>query len=299
LTYGADSLFRHQYFAQGMYDSRTKKPLIGLSYTNQSFYPIFSISAYNDNTWYSDNEIIEELNSNTNIAIPLNTSWAVFTGINYDYRKVDFLHERSRRLGVFWGIGYNETSTTLSAISWAESGSSGYLRYSLYPKGMSTYNEYQIDGQITFFIPLWSHHVLAFNNSAAYTYGNPSMFFLVGGEVSSLIFGSKSFLLRGYPISYRATRTVYVSNIEYRFPIWTINDGPGISPIFFRKLHGAVIMDNGFIGKNFRTDLHSFGFELRTDGNILYHMPVTLMIGLYKAVDIPNAQLFVGISSLF
>ena len=90
LTYGSDALFRHQYFAEGAYDSRTKKPLVGLSYTNQSFYPIFSISAYSDNTWFSDNEIIEDLNSNINIAIPLNTSWAVFTGINYDYRKLDF-----------------------------------------------------------------------------------------------------------------------------------------------------------------------------------------------------------------
>jgi len=300
MTYGSDALFRHQYFAEGMYDSRTKKPLIGLSYTNQSFYPIFSAAIYNDNTWFAEDQIIENLNSEISMAIPLNTSWLAFTGVAYNYRKLDFMGERSRRFGMFWGIGYDETSTTMSAISSAEEGTAGYLRYTLYPKGMSTYQEYEIDSQISFFVPLWwDHHVLAFNNTGAYTYGNPDMFYLVGGEASSLIFGSKSLLMRGYPISYYATRAVYISNIEYRFPIWTINRGPGLAPIFFRKIHGAIIMDNGFLGKNLRVDLHSFGFELRTDGNILYHVPVTLRLGLYKATDIPNAQLFVGISSVF
>ena len=301
MVYGSDALVRHQYFISGAYDSRTKRPLVGLSYTNQSFYPVISISAYNDNTWWSDNNIIEDLNSNINISIPLNTSWSVYTGLDYGYRKIDFEQKRTKRVGTFWGIGYNETSTTLSSISSAESGSSGFLQYGLYPKGFgSTYNEYQIDGQINFFVPLWwEHNVLAIANNAAYSYGNPNSFFLVGGEGSSLVFGAKRFLVRGYPISYYSARTLFISNIEYRFPIWTINDGPAMSPIFFTKIHGALIMDNAFIGKNFSTDLHSFGGELRTSGNIFYHIPVTLRIGLYKAVDIANAQLFFGISSVF
>jgi len=299
--YGADALLRHQYFASGAYDSRTKKPLIGLSYTNQSFYPIVSISAYTDNTWYADNEIIEDLDSKINISIPLNTSWSVYTGVDYGYRKIDFMGERTKRFGTFWGVAYDETSNTMSSISSAETGSAGFLQYSLYPKAMgSTYNEYQIDGQANLFIPLWwKHNVLAINNNAAYTYGNPDRFFLVGGEGSSLIFGSKRFLVRGYPISYYATRTLFISNIEYRFPIWTINDGLPMSVIFFKKISGALLMDNAFVGKKLKTDLHSFGGELRTSGNIFYHIPVTLRIGLYKAVDIPNAQLFFGISSVF
>lgn len=301
IIYGADALLEHQYYISGAYDSRTKKPLIGLSYTNQSFYPIISVSAYNDNTWFDNGDIIEDLNSNVNISIPLNTSWSIYTGIDYSYRKLDFLGERTKRLGTFWGVGYNETSTTLSSISSAESGSAGFFQYSLYPKGMgSTFNEYQIDGQISLFVPLWwDHNVLAINNNAAYSYGNPDRFFLVGGEGSSLVFGAKRFLVRGYPISYYATRTLFISNIEYRFPILTINDSLPMSVIFFKKISGALLMDNAFVGRNFRTDLHSFGGELRTSGNIFYHIPVTLRIGLYKAVDIPNAQLFFGISSVF
>ena len=181
LTYGADALFQHQYFASGAYDSRTKKPLIGLAYTNQSFYPSFTISAYSDNTWLSDSEIIQDLDSSILMNIPLNTSWSIFTGTAYSYRKLDFIGVRTKRFGLFWGVGFNETSNTLSSISSAETGFAGFLRYSLYPKSMdSSYNEYQIDSNLSFFIPLWEHHVLAFNNDLAYSYGNPYMFFVVG-----------------------------------------------------------------------------------------------------------------------
>ncbi|MFH1222917.1 MAG: hypothetical protein V1647_01070 [Pseudomonadota bacterium] len=302
MIYGADALFRHQYSIAAAYDSRVSTPSVGVSYTNQSFYPIFNISAYTENLYYSQNETIQDFISNINVAVPINTSWSVLSGVSYYYRMLDFESRRTKRYGFYGGVGFDETASTPSTISSGERGAAGYAKYSIYPKSMgSTYHSYQIDSNIRFFIPLgWgSHHVLAFNNDIGYTYGDQSMFFIAGGEYSAFIFGSKRFLMRGYPVSYFATYSIAVSNIEYRFPIWTINGGHGLFPLFLTKIHGAIITDNGFMGKDFKYDYHSYGFELRTDSYILYYIPVTLRIGLYKGTGYEKGQFFIGISSIF
>ena len=141
--------------------------------------------------------------------------------------------------------------------------------------------------------------MLAVNNDVTYTYGDPNMFFVAGGEYSSLIFGYKRYLLRGYPAGYFATYSIAVSNIEYRFPIVTINDGHNLFPLFIRKISGALITDNGFMGYGFKYDYHSFGVELRTSGNVFYYVPVTLRLGLYKGSDYSKGQFFIGVSSIF
>ena len=227
MTYGSDALFRHQYFLSGEYDTRTKKPVLNATYTNQSFYPIYSVSMNNNNTWFSDSEIIRELQASVDIAIPINTYIYILTGLDYDYRNLDFLDIRTKRYGIYGGIGYSDTATTLSAISAPEQGVSGYLKYALYPQSMdSTYHEYEIDAVTRFYIPMWwDGHVIAINNDYSYSYGNPYMFFVAGGEQSSLIFNSKSFLMRGYPVSYFSTQSLMISNIEYRFPIFKANSG--------------------------------------------------------------------------
>lgn len=300
MTYGSDALFRHQYFASAAYDSRTSKPLLGAVYVNQAFYPTYSISAYNDNTWYSDDEIIQELFSNIDVAIPINTYWVILTGLTYNYRTLDFIDERTKRMGLYGGIGFSDTDTTLSAISKPEEGVSGYLKYSIYPKGMSTYSEYEIDSNLKFYIPMWwNGHVIAINNDLSYTYGNPYMFFVAGGEQSSLILSSKKYLMRGYPVSYFATQSLIISNLEYRFPIFTINSGHDLFPLFIKKIHGAITSDHGFMGKNFKHDFHSYGVELRTDTQILYHLPVTLRLGLYKGTNYAKGQFFIGVSTIF
>jgi len=303
MTYGADALFRHQYSVSAAYDSRTKRAVYGLSYTNQSFYPITSFSVYNDNTYSynSSDRIIQDTMSNVDIAIPLNISWSALTGLTYDYRKWNAGLDRTKRFGAYIGIGFDETAATISTISSAERGIAGFARFNVYPKWMdSTYYSYQADSNIRFFIPLWwKHHVLAVNNDIAYTYGDPNMFFTAGGENSSLIFGHRRFLLRGYPVGYFATYSIAVTNIEYRFPILTINDGHNMFPLFIRKISGALITDNGFMGQDFKQDFHSFGAELRTSANIFYYIPVTLRLGLYKATNYSKGQFFVGVSSVF
>ncbi len=301
LTYGADALFRHQYMLSGAYDSRTKKPFVSASYINQSFYPSYSIYATTDNIWMGEDEIIQDLMSGAGVSVPLGTHWSIGTGLTYHYRMMDFEQRRIKRSGLYGMIAYGDVSSTWSAISDPEKGLSGFLRYTSFPKAMdSTYSEYQIDTNVRFYIPLGtSHHVIAINNDLSYSYGDPYMFFLAGGEFTSLILGSKRYLMRGYPVSYFASRSMMVTNIEYRFPILTINGGHGLFPLFFKKIHGALISDNGFMGKDFKKNFHSGGIELRTDGYVLYHLPITLRLGLYKGTQYKKGQFFAGISSIF
>ncbi|MEI6092600.1 MAG: hypothetical protein WCQ47_02835, partial [bacterium] len=94
-------------------------------------------------------------------------------------------------------------------------------------------------------------------------------------------------------------QSLFISNIEYRFPIITLDYGHNLFPLFIKKIHGALTSDNGFMGKNFKHDFHSFGFELRTDAQILYYIPVTLRLGLYKATNYSRGQFFIGVSTIF
>ena len=102
----------------------------------------------------------------------------------------------------------------------------------------------------------FANHVLAarFSAGAGFGPGANQFHFDAGGAegrretVTGLgLFGGSSLLfpVRGYPADYRSGRTAWSASIEYRFPLFLIDRGPGLFPLFFDRIHGTVFADAG------------------------------------------------------
>jgi outer membrane protein assembly factor BamA len=51
--------------------------------------------------------------------------------------------------------------------------------------------------------------------------------------------------VRGYSTGRLRGDSALIGSLEYRFPIWQIDRGPGVYPIFFQRLVGDVFVDSG------------------------------------------------------
>ena len=94
--------------------------------------------------------------------------------------------------------------------------------------------------------------------------------------------------LRGYPVNQYRGQKVGLATVEYRFPIKNIEWGVGNTPFFFKRVHGAVFAEagNAWDAAFNRKDLkRSVGAEASLDMTLSYFLPVTVRLGLYKALD--------------
>ena len=94
--------------------------------------------------------------------------------------------------------------------------------------------------------------------------------------------------LRGYPVNQYRGQKVGLATVEYRFPIKNIEWGVGNTPFFFKRVHGAVFAEagNAWDAAFNRKDLkRSVGAEASLDMTLSYFLPITVRLGLYKALD--------------
>jgi hypothetical protein len=115
----------------------------------------------------------------------------------------------------------------------------------------------ELIGQLTLYkslpLPGFSNHVLGVRGSAGVARGPgaDAYHFEVGGASagsvqSPLPVGQGLFFpLRGYGTAERSGRKAWSASAEYRFPILYMNGGPGLLPIHFDWLSGALFMDAG------------------------------------------------------
>jgi sugar lactone lactonase YvrE len=157
-------------------------------------------------------------------------------------------------------------------------------------------SKYTADWHEYLSLPL-KHHVLHARAFAGASSGDPfpQGAFSLGGDTalgnvldSPLPIDAETVFLRGYPANAFRGRKAALASLEYRFPIASINAGPGNKPIFFRRVHGAVFAetgnawDAGFHGSDFK---NSVGTEGRLDMFLAYYVPVTLRIGIAAGLD--------------
>ena len=143
--------------------------------------------------------------------------------------------------------------------------------------------------------PWWKNSAFYLGNKLGYTEGSSfiNSFFEGGGE---LLFsqGRGFFLNRGFFPSLFAGRRMFATNLEYRFPIKTIERGFKLFPFFLRSVHGALVADTlsydrGSSGTTFPRDLlkkfyTSFGVELKSDWKFGYYLPTQIRMGAYHGL---------------
>jgi len=94
--------------------------------------------------------------------------------------------------------------------------------------------------------------------------------------------------LRGYLSFDRRGRQFHLLQLEYRFPLWWVQQGVDTLPLFARRLYAAVFAD---CGDAFSTefDLSTFRFgagaELFLDATMAYALPLTIRLGLARGLS--------------
>jgi hypothetical protein len=133
------------------------------------------------------------------------------------------------------------------------------------------------------------HGVLAVRAAGATSSGDESVrrVFSAAGtsqEATPFRFGLDAIgLLRGFDTSDVTGQHAAVVNLDYRFPIRTVERGAGTVPIFVRTIHGAVFVDAGAAwtgGVRAQDRRTSAGGELSLDTVLGFTVPVTLTGGV-------------------
>lgn len=160
-----------------------------------------------------------------------------------------------------------------------------------------------------FEMPWWKEHVLYLGARGGYTEGTVfyNSYFVAGGE---LLFSQQRgyFLNRGYyPQSFFAKR-IFNLNLEYRFPIATVERGIGLLPFTLKSIHAALVSDVTTIDYNiatrrltvedlFRIYYVSAGAELRSEWVFGWYLPTQLRLGLYRGFSTGGESLYVSLGA--
>jgi hypothetical protein len=135
----------------------------------------------------------------------------------------------------------------------------------------------------------WQHAVLALRAAGASAWGDSRarrVFSAAGAgpETGDFEFGTGAVgLLRGLDTDAVVGHHALVGNVDYRFPLRSVQRGIGTVPLFFRTIHAAVFADAGQAWNDtFRaSDVRfSVGGEFSLDAVVGYALPVTFATGV-------------------
>ncbi len=128
----------------------------------------------------------------------------------------------------------------------------------------------------------WQHHALAVRLSGGTNVGREAGDFYLGGAESSTLFsnidlrtassvGTRFMPLRGYGFAAQSGASALAVSSEWRFPVYDVQRGLGVYPIFVRNLHGAVFAEAGQAWDgwfDWRRSLADVGVELRAQAHV-------------------------------
>lgn len=102
--------------------------------------------------------------------------------------------------------------------------------------------------------------------------------------------------LRGFPREPFWGDFLAELHLEYRWPLWDVEQGIGALPFFLRTLHGAAFVDAAAIADTPRQAVdnqhYSIGAELRVGLLVGYYIPVTARIGYGRGLGSDRVQRF-------
>ncbi|MCK9420546.1 MAG: BamA/TamA family outer membrane protein [Nitrospirae bacterium] len=328
LTSGQDAVERHSYALAGFYSPKTYRKWYAFNYVYDGLYPTFQFAASDMDGTFSDllsdptgtkDYVQRERAIDASLVFPLlklQKQHALLVG----YRRKEIsaltrLPPWPRYSGPVPAQGtlvsgravylFNNAKQYGFSIS-PEGGRTIEVGYKQYDKSIgSDFNisKYSADWHEYIDFP-WKHHVLQARAFAGISRGEviPQGAFQVGGDNpgNALIpVDDESIYLRGYPINSFRGRKAGLASLEYRFPIKDIELGWSSTPVFLRRVHGAVFAEAGnawndaFRSREFK---RSAGAEVRLDTNLTYYLPITFRIVFaYGFDDKGESQVYVSL----
>ena len=297
-TAGTDALGRHAYGAALAWTAERWRPDWSVGYAYDRWWPTLFASVADDTDPWRDAEVrTREVNLGALLVARqvrrTHTALAAFNGSSDEFECEDCAMSARekviRRGAVRAGWSLDTTRSYGYSVS-RESGTAMRVTWEAAPRSLGSDAG---SGALTFDVRTYApagprHAVLAVRAAGAAAWGNEQarrVFSAAGaGPVSAgFDFGADAIgLLRGTERDAVVGERAAVANVDYRFPIWTVERGVGTVPVFFRTIHGALFVDAGhaWTGRFRRSDLRvSIGGELSLDAVLGYALPMTFTTG--------------------
>ncbi len=114
------------------------------------------------------------------------------------------------------------------------------------------------------------------------------------------------FVMRGYGSAQFFGRSLWNTNLEYRFPLSRIERGSGTAAYFLKRISGAVILDGigvegsgltknrTFQSLKLNESIWNSGMELKLETTVGYILPMSFILGFY----LPHSDVYASGSQL-
>ncbi len=317
LTFGQDAVERHSYSLTGLYSPKTYRKWYAFDYAYDGLYPTIQVAASDVDGTFSD-LLIDTTRSKDYVQREKTLDASlVFPLLKFQKQHALVIGYRRKEISALTQLppwpGYNgpvpsEGSLISGRAAYIfnnakqygfsispENGRTVEVGYKRYDKSIgSDFNitKYTADWHEYIDFP-WKHHVLLARAFAGNSAGDvmPQGAFQVGGDNPGdtlLQVDDESVYLRGYRINEFRGRKAGLASLEYRFPIKDIELGWSSTPVFLRRVHGAVFAeagnawDNAFRSREFK---RSAGAEVRLDTSLVYSLPITFRIVFAHGFD--------------
>jgi Tol biopolymer transport system component len=301
-----DPLGQHSYSLQVNYDTGTEKASYLGTYTNLQSPLIIGLQAYDIETSTPINSInykeqMQELSALNQFH---QISTELYAGLGWNWKQRQTANSETQQSGPSIQVRYLNSSMSGNEIS-PRNGQNIVFRGISYLKkeDMTSYWDLNFRGQqfVSKFLPL--RHALMLQLQGRYVDKDVS----IAESDPTVSFNSFSQLnlgppvMRGFPSGSFLSSKYGIATLEYRFPLDDSYRGFGLSPVFFRRLHAAAILEGiqakGFVYSDARTADFEYltlnsnrtygtaGLEVKLDTTIGYHFGLTFYVGFYQTLQ--------------
>lgn len=304
-TSGHDPIHIHEYALLGSYDSDLQKGGFQGFYLNSSTSVPVQLAATVRSQAFGSNENIVETKTASLGLLP--DMFKLSKNLNFELgiavQQTEIQDSITQHWGPFATLQYMDYAQNIFQIS-PERGWGAFLKYEHWKNSKNSRDYNKVLGSIVGYYSPWlpTHHTLMTRVSALMTFESvPARF---GTSNDSLFANSDlilpQFVLRGYTPSQFYGRSVWNTNVEYRFPIKRLENGTGTDPYFLKRIVGALVTDGlGVEGGSLTEDqvfqrrslnesFWSSGAEIKFETTMGYVLPMNFVLGYYQ----PHSPLY-------
>ena len=302
-TSAVDPVAHHSYALTAAYDTLTRHPSFSGQYLNQD--TRLSLLFAGTDLWeyiYSGNYPRHSTYGDIrgSFFIPgFSDAWKGLVGWEYAQSQAQG-STNAIRGGPQVGIQYSDVTEAGYQISPEKGGMFSLINTAYLPSlGNASYNKTDISGTAYFSksLHLPKRHVFVLSSTASVAQNMPRIRLIgtttVGGTYQTNVVAA-GLLMRGYQSGVFLGKNLLTSTAEYRFPISDTYRGFGSFPAFLSRWSADVFVDSltedGYAydskaSQYQRESLGKFymgsGAEMKADTNLLFHIPVQFVFGLY------------------
>lgn len=285
-TAGLDPLFQHLYALAAGYDLKSNGVAYFFAYINRQLRPAISVALSRGG--FDGPQLGNQQRLSIEITLPLLTQLNATQNLTLGFHLSDF-HKGKGALTASWTLRSSSGMDLFRSYRQISIGAEAGLR-----RGGA--KRLVLDWRETLRPPFESDQELALKFTAGWSAGEAesSTTFQLGGD-------SGRFLLRGYRRGAFKGSQILAASAEYRFALFSIEQGLGYWPLFFDDLRGGLFIDTGVAGESLDSKglKASIGAELHGSLVLNYFSALSFRLGVAQALGEKRPHIYLGMGTAF